>query len=195
MESIGNQAGIAIQNAHLFAEVNQLAVTDPLTRLFNRRYFFNLARVELERARRYGHHLSIIMLDIDLFKRVNDTYGHLGGDEVLVHVSETIRNTLRQVDLAARYGGEEMVILLPETDLDSAHKTAERLCQAIHDLKVQFNGQEISVTVSVGVSSFENQNFIDVSKMLDQADQAMYHAKESGRNRVVTWAEINAGMD
>ena len=195
MESIGNQAGIAIQNAHLFAEVNQLAVTDPLTRLYNRRYFFNLARVELERARRYGHHLSIIMLDIDLFKRVNDTYGHLGGDEVLVHVAETIRNTLRQVDLAARYGGEEMVILLPETDLISAFKTAERLCQAIHDLKVQFNGQEISVTVSVGVSSYENQNFIDVSKMLDQADQAMYHAKESGRNRAVTWAEFNVGLD
>jgi diguanylate cyclase (GGDEF)-like protein/PAS domain S-box-containing protein len=191
MESIGNQAGIAIQNAHLFAEVNQLAITDPLTHLYNRRYFFNLARVELERTRRYGHDLSIIMMDIDLFKRVNDTYGHLGGDEVLVQMADCIRMTLRQVDLAARYGGEEMVILLPETDLESARKTAERLCLAIHDMKVPFNGQEISITVSVGVASFDNQNIVDISKMLDQADQAMYRAKDEGRNRVVAWFDIH----
>lgn len=191
MESIGSQAGIAIQNAHLFAEVNQLAVTDPLTHLFNRRYFFNLARVELERARRYSHQLSIIMLDIDLFKRVNDSYGHLAGDEVLVALSECVRNTLRQVDLAARYGGEEFVILLPETELESATTTANRLCEAIHDLQVSYNGKFISVTVSVGVSSLENQVIMDVSKMLDQADQAMYAAKEKGRNQVVTWPEIS----
>ena len=190
MESIGNQAGIAIQNAYLFAEVNQLAITDPLTRLYNRRYFFNLARVELERTRRYGHDLSIIMMDIDLFKRVNDTYGHLGGDEVLVQMSECIRMTLRQIDLASRYGGEEVVILLPETDLQSARKTAERLCQSIHDMKVSFNGREISITVSVGVSSYENQNIVDISKMLDQADQAMYRAKENGRNQVMVWSDI-----
>ncbi len=191
MESIGSQAGIAIQNAHLFAEVNQLAVTDPLTHLYNRRYFFNLARVELERARRYSHQLSIIMLDIDLFKRVNDSFGHLAGDEVLVALSECVRNTLRQVDLAARYGGEEFVILLPETELDSATTTAKRLCEAIHDLQVSYNGKFISVTVSVGVSSLENQVITDVSKMLDQADQAMYAAKEKGRNQVVTWFEIS----
>ncbi len=195
MESIGSQAGIAIQNAYLFAEVNQLAVTDPLTRLFNRRYFFNLARVELERARRYSHQLSIIMMDIDLFKRVNDTNGHLAGDEVLVALTECIRNNLRQVDLAARYGGEEFVILLPETDILSATTTAGRLCQAIHDLNVPFNGESISVTVSVGVSSLQDQVIIDVSKMLDQADQALYKAKMKGRNQVVIWPDIDQGSE
>lgn len=189
MESIGSQAGIAIQNAHLFAEVNQLAVTDPLTHLYNRRYFFNLARVELERARRYGHQLSIIMMDIDLFKRVNDTYGHLAGDETLVSLADCVRSNLRQVDLPARYGGEEIVILLPETDLTSATTTAERLCQAIHDLRVPFNGDFISVTVSVGVASLQGQQITDVSKILDQADQALYIAKENGRNRVVVYPQ------
>ncbi|OJX40514.1 MAG: hypothetical protein BGO78_05865 [Chloroflexi bacterium 44-23] len=195
MESIGSQAGIAIQNAYLFAEVNQLAVTDPLTRLYNRRYFFNLARVELERARRYSHQLSIIMMDIDLFKRVNDTYGHLAGDEVLVALTECIRNNLRQVDLAARYGGEEFVILLPETDIVSATTTAERLCLAIHDLNVPYNNALISVTVSVGVSSLQDQQITDISKMLDQADQALYKAKMKGRNQVVIWPEINKGFE
>ena len=93
MESVGSQAGIAIQNARLFAEVNLLAVTDPLTRLYNRRYFFNLARIELERARRYDHELSIIMMDIDFFKQVNDLFGHLAGDEVLVSMTDCMNDT------------------------------------------------------------------------------------------------------
>ncbi len=190
MESVGSQAGIAIQNARLFSEVNLLAVTDPLTRLYNRRYFFNLARVELERARRYEHELSIIIMDIDYFKRVNDSYGHLAGDEVLVSMTDCIRETLRQFDMAARYGGEEFVILLPETELAAAAVTAERLRKAIDEMRVQFNGDKISITVSVGVSSYMGQTEIDVSKLLDQADQALYTAKAKGRNCVVTWPEI-----
>lgn len=190
MESVGSQAGIAIQNARLFAEVNLLAVTDPLTRLYNRRYFFNLARVELERARRYGHELSIIMMDIDFFKRVNDSFGHLAGDEVLVAMTDCLNDTLRQIDLAARYGGEEFVILLPETDLSAAEVTAERLRKSIDEMRVPFNGDTVSITVSVGVSGYMGQTEIDVSKLLDQADRALYAAKEKGRNIVVTWSDI-----
>jgi diguanylate cyclase (GGDEF)-like protein/PAS domain S-box-containing protein len=190
MESVGSQAGIAIQNARLFSEVNLLAVTDPLTRLYNRRYFFNLARVELERARRYGHELSIIMMDIDFFKRVNDSYGHLAGDEALVSMTDCINANLRQIDLAARYGGEEFVILLPETDLSAAKVTAERLRKSIDDMRVPFNGDSISITVSVGVSGYMGQTEIDVSKLLDQADKALYTAKEKGRNTVIAWTDI-----
>ncbi len=186
-EAIASQAGIAIQNARLFEEVNQLAITDPLTRLYNRRYFFNLARVELERAKRYGTDLSFIMLDIDDFKRVNDTYGHLIGDEVLMAVSEVIRNTIRKVDLAARYGGEEMVILLPATTQEAALVSAERLRLAVEELKVAVNGNSVSVSISLGVSSFEQRQDIPISKLLDQADQAMYLSKQDGKNRVTVW--------
>ena len=155
-ESIATQAGIAIQNARLFQEVNQLAITDPLTRLYNRRYFFNLAKVELERAKRYSTDLSFIMLDIDNFKRVNDTHGHLVGDEVLMAVSEIIRKTIHKIDLAARYGGEEMVILLPVTTQESAMVSAERLRLAVEELKVAVNGSSISVSISLGVSSLNS---------------------------------------
>ncbi|MAT43990.1 MAG: hypothetical protein CL609_16780 [Anaerolineaceae bacterium] len=186
-EAIASQAGIAIQNARLFEEVNQLAITDPLTRLYNRRYFFNLARVELERAKRYGTDLSFIMLDIDDFKRVNDTYGHLVGDEVLMAVSEVIRKTIRKVDLAARYGGEEMVILLPATSQESALVSAERLREAVEELKIPVDGNSVSVSISLGVSSFEQHLDISISKLLDQADQAMYLSKQNGKNRVTAW--------
>jgi diguanylate cyclase (GGDEF)-like protein/PAS domain S-box-containing protein len=184
IESIASQAGIAIQNARLFSEVNLMAVTDPLTHLYNRRYFFNLANVELERSRRYEREFSIIMLDIDVFKRVNDTYGHLAGDEVLIQVANCVRQTIRQVDIAARYGGEEMVIMLPETTMEAARVTAERLRSKVEKLETKFNGKTISVTISLGVATLAGQTDLDTSKLLDHADQAMYIAKQTGRNRV-----------
>ncbi len=187
VEAIGTHAGIALQNARMFEEMNMLAITDPLTRLFNRRYFFNLARVELERAKRYEQHLSIIMVDIDDFKRVNDSYGHLVGDDVLIAVAETIRRTVRSVDLCARYGGEEMIILMPTTDLPAAMTSAERLRKEVEHLSVPINGKSISVTISLGVSSLQEGSAVSISKLLDQADQAMYQSKQKGKNQVNTW--------
>lgn len=192
VEAIGTHAGIALQNARLFEEMNVLAITDPLTRLYNRRYFFNLARLELERAKRYGHDLSIIMMDIDNFKRVNDSYGHLVGDEVLIAVADTIRKTIRSVDLCARYGGEEMVVMLPTTDLQAALISAERLRVEVEKLSVPINSKSVSVTISLGVSSLQHQQELSISKLLDQADQALYDSKQAGKNQVSAWEETTS---
>jgi len=190
VQAFADEVAIAIENARLFQQVQHLAITDPLTNLNNRRYFFEAARRELERARRYQNSLSMIMLDIDHFKRVNDTYGHLAGDRILVAVAARCKEKLREVDLSARYGGEEFVFLLPETDLEGARQVAERLRAEVNDAPIDAGDKKISISVSLGVAELDEE-CVDLQALVRRADQALYVTKDTGRGKVTAW---NAGM-
>lgn len=182
--SFAGQAGIAIDNARLFAEVKSLAITDYLTGLYNRRYFFEFADHEYQRSRRYGTPLSLVMLDIDNFKRINDTYGHLTGDEILKSVARRCLETMRDADIVGRYGGEEFVILLPDTGPQDAEAAAERLRQRFEEEPFAAGNQSIPVTVSLGVCTL-SEGIQSMASMLGKVDEAVYNAKKSGRNSVV----------
>ncbi len=181
-----NQAAIAIENACLFEQVQRLAVTDPLTNLHNRRYFFEVAHREMERARRYESPLSLIMIDIDRFKDVNDTHGHLIGDLVLRHIAERLKAQLREIDVLCRYGGEEFVILLPDTNLEAAYQVAERLRQTIVQTPIQADGKQVKVTTSLGVA-YMDADCHQIDELIRYADQALYQAKSAGRNQSILW--------
>jgi diguanylate cyclase (GGDEF)-like protein/PAS domain S-box-containing protein len=187
MAAFGDQFGGAVERARLFDDIQRLAITDGLTGLYNRRHFFVKAQEEFERAQRYQHPLSILMIDVDHFKMVNDEFGHATGDRVLKEVAESCLQTLRQVDIVGRYGGEEIVVLMPETDYEAAHLAAERLRQAIFSFHLEVSGRPVHVTVSVGVASTDHG--LDFEKLLDFADQALYRAKDLGRNQVYLWDE------
>jgi diguanylate cyclase (GGDEF)-like protein/PAS domain S-box-containing protein len=187
------QAAIAIRNARLYGTIEQLAVKDELTDLLNRRGFFQLGEREFEGSLRFNRPLAALMFDIDHFKRVNDIHGHPAGDQVLRLLADCFRQNTRGIDVTGRYGGEEFVLLMPETLLPGAVQIAERLRQSIADLSVPIrpaNGDpstiDIHVTVSIGVAVL----LPDVSSLavlLERTDQALYRAKNSGRNRVVVW--------
>jgi diguanylate cyclase (GGDEF)-like protein/PAS domain S-box-containing protein len=177
------QAGLALDNARLYAEQQRLAITDELTRIHNRRHLFELGEREFRRARRFGHVLSVIMLDIDHFKQVNDTYGHAVGDQVLLVLAERCRKNIRDVDVLGRYGGEEFAIILPETGLPAACEAAERLRQCVAQTRIPTNAGPLGITISLGVAAL-TESIRDLPSLLDRADAAMYAAKQAGRNRV-----------
>jgi diguanylate cyclase (GGDEF)-like protein/PAS domain S-box-containing protein len=183
MTSLGEHVSVAIGQARLYAEVQRLAITDDLTGLFNRRHLFELGEAEFNRARRLGHPLSAIMLDIDHFKQVNDRWGHAIGDQVLRALAERCRKNFRQFDIVGRYGGEEFAILLPQTDLESAVEIAERLRRGTEEAPVRTARENIRITISLGVAVATGDT-LDFVALLDDADQAMYAAKQAGRNRV-----------
>jgi len=184
--AFADQVAIAIENARLFDEVQQLAITDSLTGLYNRRHFFELAALEFDRARRYQRPLSALMLDIDHFKQVNDTYGHTIGDQVLRAVAERCRKHLRKFNVLGRYGGEEFVALLPETEPANARLVAERLRQGIADLPIDTERAVIAITISVGVGGLDEE-CLALECLLERADWALYAAKQAGRDRVHVW--------
>ena len=169
-------------------KLRQQATTDPLTKIFNRRHFFELAQQELERSQRYSRPLSIIIFDIDFFKKVNDTYGHGAGDEVLRKLTKECQDSLRENDVFARYGGEEFVILLPETDLEQARQMAERMRKGCAETPLDVGSATVNLTVSFGVSSLGNET-LPLDELLLRADKALYASKEAGRNRVTVWGE------
>jgi diguanylate cyclase (GGDEF)-like protein len=184
------QSETALRNA--LEEVERLAITDSLTSLYNRRHLFELADRELQRSRRYRLPLSVVMVDIDEFKRVNDTYGHAIGDQVLQGVAESCRKELREVDVIGRYGGDEFVALLPETGLSAACQVAERLRKSIAERTLDTKAGRITVTVSLGIAVLDDEHLTPES-LLDRADQALYVAKQNGRNRV--WSPFGAYPD
>lgn len=184
LEMLAATAAIALQNAHHVARVQELATTDPLTGVANRRHFFDLARLEVERSIRYGRPLSLLMFDADHFKQVNDRYGHGVGDEVLRAIASRCRASLREVDVIGRYGGEEFLVLLPETTGAQALQVAERLREAVASEPVQTSAGPVEVQISLGVASLPVGQTATVEALLDQVDQALYGAKAAGRNTV-----------
>lgn len=163
-------------------DLRKMAAVDGMTGLFNRRHFNSLAATEWERFRRYRRPLAILMLDIDFFKSINDRYGHGVGDRVLIQVANACRDQQRKSDIAARLGGEEFALLLPETNLQAAIIVAERLRDTVSRNVLALPDGDISVTISVGVSAAREG--IALEDMLSEADRALYEAKGSGRNRV-----------
>jgi len=157
---------------------------DSLTNLFNRRAFEQKIEEEFERSTRYGHSLSLLILDIDNFKSINDTQGHHGGDVALVKISETLRNKTRQSDFVSRYGGEEFVLILPETDQENALRVAKKLHEDIRSSTFGTANNSFSITISVGLSSTSTKENSDWKQMLEDADRALYQAKRKGKDRV-----------
>jgi len=184
LRAFANQAAIAIENAQMYAEMQHLAITDSLSGLYNRRYFFPYMKNEMERARRYHNPLSLIMMDIDHFKEVNDRHGHEAGDRVVKLIAATCLGELRKADVLCRFGGEEFLILLPETPKKEARRVARRICTAVAQAKLPIDGGEIHVTVSLGVVELDDSHN-DINALIKAADLALYQAKEAGRNRVV----------
>ena len=165
-------------------ELRKQAITDPLTGLYNRRHFFTLAGASLQQARRYHNPLSILMIDLDHFKRVNDTYGHTVGDQVLQAFASQMMNNLRIADICGRYGGEEFVILMPETTSDSAAQSADRLRVWISEHPIMVENHHISLTISIGVAEIDPATDQHVDTLINRADEALYAAKRQGRNTV-----------
>jgi diguanylate cyclase (GGDEF)-like protein len=160
---------------------------DSLTGLFNRRAFEKKIHEEFERCKRYHSPLSLLILDLDNFKTINDTYGHHGGDAALVKISETLREKTRQSDFPSRYGGEEFVLILPETDQESALQVAAKIHEAIRSSSFGTTSRSFKLTVSIGVSSTSSRAYPNWREMLDHADRALYLAKNSGKDRIEIW--------
>lgn len=177
------QIGISLERARLFAEVQSLALTDPLTGLSNRRSLFELGKIEFSRAHRMNRPFCCMMLDLDHFKQVNDKYGHQVGDEVLQEFARRCKCSVREIDLVGRYGGEEIIILLPETDLKTGLQVAERLRKSIAETPITVAGHELTLTTSIGVAHLD-ENTLQLNTLVARADQALYIAKHKGRNRV-----------
>ncbi len=186
------QASLAIHNARLFEQLNDLAVTDTLTGLFNRRHFFYQAETLVIRAQRYSSPLSAVMIDLDHFKEINDTFGHSAGDHVLREVARVLSAALRKSDLIGRYGGEEFCVLLPEIDLEEARAAAERLRQEVFNLQIPTLKGTAAVTASLGVATL-NLSGETLDQLLQRADAALYRAKRAGRNAVSV--EAGGGAD
>ncbi len=182
---LGNQLAVIFEKAHLIHQLEDMATTDSLTGVYTRRAFTELAQVEFSRCMRYGHSLSVLMLDIDHFKRINDAYGHAVGDEVLQAISNRCCRTLREPDLMGRYGGEEFMVCLPETNPEQAREVAERIRSAVKEHPFRAGEQDITVTISIGMATSDDRprNFLDLLKV---ADEALYAAKRRGRDCVVS---------
>lgn len=178
--NIASLAAIAISNSTLL----EMTTTDMMTHLRLKHYFFTVLVEKLEMSSNLDSPISVLMLDIDHFKRVNDTYGHSFGDIVLQRVAEVIQQNTRVQDLAARYGGEEFVLMLSDTAEATAIKIAERIRTSIEKIEIPFEDKVLRLTISIGVAQYHPEQDINAKSLVDRADKALYHAKETGRNRV-----------
>jgi len=189
LHAIAERLGRIIERLHGEQLLVKLATTDPLTSLYNRRHFFDLAEMEVERSKRYAHPLACIMFDIDHFKEINDSHGHLFGDRVLQAMVWRCLENIRRVDIFARYGGDEFVILLPETGIRRSKQLAERLCNKFQAQPLKIDEYEISITLSMGVASMLGEEELALDSLLNRADQALYEAKENGRSQFAVWQD------
>ena len=172
-------------------ELAQLSISDGLTGLFNHRHMQQLLEEEFERANRSGGPLAVAMLDLDRFKSVNDTYGHQVGDRVLQDMAEILRETAREIDRIGRYGGEEFIVILPETGIDDAAVFAERVREEVENFEfAQGMREPLSMTVSAGVAEYPDPRVADPQELVKHADQALYAAKGAGRNRIIRFDEM-----
>ncbi len=178
LSALANQIAISIANSRLYED----AITDGLTGLYHHRFFEGRLKEEIERAQRYEYPLSLLMIDIDFFKKINDTYGHQAGDMVLHRLGSELKNSIRLCDLAARYGGEEFAIILPHTHKNNALKVGERLRHKLNEMDLE----GIKITVSIGIGYYDSKSSaVNYFNLIKQADNALYKAKQGGRNRVV----------
>lgn len=198
LERLSAIMGVCLDSALNQERLKLLGLTDGLTGVQNRRYFEHRCQVEISQARRYKHHLACMFLDIDKFKRINDTYGHQSGDEVLLAVANAVQTQLRAGDTIARYGGEEFVVLLPQTAGNFAQEIAERIRAAIASRRFQtHSGLEVSITISIGLAMLSAHSTsesvqIQASQLVATADKALYQAKHTGRNRV--FCDVSVGI-
>lgn len=194
LESLALQIAAALQNAHLY----ELAMVDGLTGLFVRRYLDARMEEEIERSRRYNTPFSIIMMDVDDFKKLNDTYGHLVGDRVLKAIANVVKAQMRGVDTAARYGGEEVAVILPRTEMVGAYNLAERIRESIADLRITTDEEppkSLGVTASLGIAAYPESKAQNGEDLVRKADRALYRAKKTGKNRVeLFWNDEPSGL-
>ena len=179
------QTAVIFRKAHLYVEVEKLAIIDGLTGLYVHRYFQETLVQEIKRAQAFNESLSLLMIDIDYFKKYNDEYGHLAGDEILRQISHMMKTTVRDTDFVARYGGEEFAIILLHQNKEQAKKVAEELRKNIAEMKAKMEEKETRVTISLGIATFPEDGSIS-QEIIDKADKNLYAAKTSGRNRVVS---------
>jgi diguanylate cyclase (GGDEF)-like protein len=189
--SLADNLSVAIENAELHQEREQQAVTDGLTGVANRRSFNETFSREFERARRYGEPLSLVVIDLDFLKKINDTYGHQAGDEAIKAIGKMLKQSSRSVDLPARYGGEEFCLLLPNTDIEMAQQLAERVRRLICETEVEGCGH---ISASLGVACYP-LHADDPDVLFHRADEALYAAKQGGRNQVRVASASHSGFD
>jgi diguanylate cyclase (GGDEF)-like protein len=182
IELFGQLIGASIGNIKLFEKMQRQATTDGLTGLVNHKTFYETLEKEMWRSRRYGGKVSLIMVDIDNLKKINDTYGHRAGDKVVIEISKRIKQCVRQIDTAARYGGDEFAVILPNTPLDDAIIVSERMVNVVARSGIAWQKAQIPLSVSVGVGQYDaDTNPEDITS---RSDQALYDAKQAGKNTV-----------
>jgi diguanylate cyclase (GGDEF)-like protein len=176
------------ERIELYQKIQSLSIMDPTLNCFNRRNFLELAEQEIARASRYHHPLSLMILDVDHFKEINDSSGHLYGDQVLKQIVDVFTKTIRKTDILGRYGGDEFVILFPETSMRGAIEIAERLRQKVEQITMTEKNETMKITISGGLACLEpmGANHMKLKDIMDEADKALYQAKAEGRNRIHT---------
>jgi diguanylate cyclase (GGDEF)-like protein len=182
IELFSQLVGASIGNIKLFEKIQRQATTDGLTGLVNHKTFYEILEKELWRTRRYGGQISLIMADIDSLKKINDAYGHRAGDKVIMEISKKIRGCVRQIDTAARYGGDEFAVILPNTSLADAVVAAERMVNTVSDSPITWKKEQIGLSISVGVGEYDADS--SPEDITSRSDQALYMAKQAGRNTV-----------
>ncbi len=194
---VANASYNALKHARMFSTVVKekdhlriLAITDQLTGVFNHSYFYTRLEEEFRRAERYDLPISCIMIDVDNFKQINDTYGHRKGDVVLKEVAQSIKRTIRTSDLVARYGGEEFAAILPHTDLAGGVNEAERIRKTIESIVFEDISKDDHVTVSLGVATYPSDGIANAEDIISKADNALYQAKNKGKNITLSYPEI-----
>lgn len=187
---LGHQYALALRRIRLYQDIERIAITDGLTEVFTRRYFEERFEEEIKRSQRRNIHIALLMIDVDHFKKINDEHSHLTGDRVLRLIADLIKENIRGIDIAGRYGGEEFSVILPDTDQEGALYAAERIRRSVEEAVIRAYDAELKATVSIGVATFPKDGK-KMEDLIDHADQALYQAKREGRNRTVVFASKN----